>query len=131
MSSLLTMELSTFFSNEKISRIIRLWVLNIKDSTSSGQYKSIYIYNSIKLDIVPISEGTWSLLIDKPILNNKYFAAIDWAKSHDYTVITILNSLKQVVFRYKMTGLDYTKQGWKDYINTQWVETFDNYKWRK
>lgn len=50
------------------------------------------------------------LLIDKPILNNKYFAAIDWAKSHDYTVITILNSLKQVVFRYKMTGLDYTKQ---------------------
>lgn len=39
-----------------------------------------------------------------------FFAAIDLAKSVDYSVLTIMNEFKQVVYRYRVTGLDYTVQ---------------------
>jgi phage FluMu gp28-like protein len=45
-----------------------------------------------------------------PERNNRYFAAIDWAKQNDYTVLTILNDKKQIVFTHRMNGIDYTKQ---------------------
>jgi len=47
---------------------------------------------------------------ENPSLTGKYYAAIDWAKQSDYTVLTIINDLKQVVFIYRVTGLDYTIQ---------------------
>lgn len=47
---------------------------------------------------------------DKPVKNGVYYAAIDWAKSNDYTVLTIMNSLKQVVYIWRITGMEYTQQ---------------------
>lgn len=43
-------------------------------------------------------------------LTGKYFAAIDWAKQNDYTVVTIINDLKEVVKIHRFTGVDYTVQ---------------------
>jgi phage FluMu gp28-like protein len=51
-----------------------------------------------------------SCVIDKPELNGIYYAAIDWAKTTDYTVVTIINSLGQVVYTKRMNGLEYTQQ---------------------
>lgn len=39
-----------------------------------------------------------------------YYAAIDWAKSFDYTVLTIMNDYKQVVEIYRINEVDYTTQ---------------------
>lgn len=47
---------------------------------------------------------------DNPKLTGKYYAAIDLAKQQDYTVLTIMNELSQVVHIYRVTGLDYTTQ---------------------
>ena len=40
----------------------------------------------------------------------RFYAAIDWAKTHDYTVLTIINDLKQVVEIFRINKLDYTDQ---------------------
>lgn len=47
---------------------------------------------------------------DKPKLTGTYYAAIDWGKTNDYTVLTIINDLKQVVYIYRVNNLDYTQQ---------------------
>ena len=47
---------------------------------------------------------------NKPIHNGVYYAAIDWAKTDDYTVLTVMNSLKQIVEIYRINKLDYTLQ---------------------
>lgn len=49
-------------------------------------------------------------ILEEPELNGKYFAAIDWGKTNDYTVLTIINDKKQVVYIYRINGLDYTNQ---------------------
>lgn len=49
-------------------------------------------------------------IVKDPIKNGQYFAAIDWAKQDDYTVLTIMNSHKQVVYRYRINSMDYTNQ---------------------
>ena len=43
-------------------------------------------------------------------LTGTYYAAIDWAKENDYTVLTVINELKEVVAIERWTGLDYTVQ---------------------
>lgn len=47
---------------------------------------------------------------EKPELNGRYYAGIDWAKENDYTVLTILNDKNQMVLQKRWTGLDYTVQ---------------------
>jgi len=43
-------------------------------------------------------------------LTGKYYAAIDWAREIDSTVLTIINEFKEVVSINRWTGLDYTVQ---------------------
>lgn len=50
------------------------------------------------------------ILKSEAALDGKYFCGIDWGKQHDYTALTILNSKRQVIYRYKVTGIEYTKQ---------------------
>lgn len=38
------------------------------------------------------------------------FAAIDWGKQSDYTVLTIINDLKEVIDIYRVNGLEYINQ---------------------
>jgi phage FluMu gp28-like protein len=45
-----------------------------------------------------------------PIKTGVYFAGIDWAKENDYTVLTIINDRKQVVYTHRMNGVSYTNQ---------------------
>lgn len=49
-------------------------------------------------------------IVKNPNKNGQYFAGIDWAKQDDYTVLTIMNSHKQIVYRYRINGMDYTNQ---------------------
>lgn len=44
------------------------------------------------------------------IKNITYYAAIDWAKENDYTVVTIINEMKQVVEIYRINKIEYTQQ---------------------
>lgn len=46
----------------------------------------------------------------EPLKTGKYYAGIDWAKSNDYTVLTIINDLKEVVEIYRINSIDYTEQ---------------------
>jgi phage FluMu gp28-like protein len=49
--------------------------------------------------------------IGEPIIKQDiYYAGIDWGKVNDYTVLTIINSHKEVVDIYRINGLDYTQQ---------------------
>jgi len=45
-----------------------------------------------------------------PKKTSKLYAAIDWAKQDDFTVLTILNDLKQVIYTYRVNHMDYTQQ---------------------
>lgn len=47
---------------------------------------------------------------DNPILNGEYYVGIDWGKQNDYTVLTIINSLKQVVHIERFNTIDYVSQ---------------------
>lgn len=47
---------------------------------------------------------------DNPSKTGNYYAAIDWAKQNDYTVVTIINDLNEVVAIERWTDLDYTVQ---------------------
>lgn len=38
------------------------------------------------------------------------YAAIDWGKTNDYTVVTIINQHKEVVHIYRVNGMEYTNQ---------------------
>lgn len=49
-------------------------------------------------------------IIKNPVKTAKVYAAIDWAKTEDYTVLTILNDKAQVLYRYRINGMDYTQQ---------------------
>ena len=49
-------------------------------------------------------------IIAKPIKTAKVYAAIDWAKIDDYSVLTVLNDKAQVLYRYRINGMDYTQQ---------------------
>lgn len=42
--------------------------------------------------------------------DRKYYAAIDWGKVNDYTVLTIINSNREVVEIFRINAIDYTKQ---------------------
>lgn len=46
---------------------------------------------------------------EHPTLNNNYYAAIDWGKG-DYTVLTIINDKREVVYIYRINGMEYTTQ---------------------
>ena len=49
-------------------------------------------------------------IVHDPQMTGRYYAAIDWAKENDYTVLTVMNDKKEVVFIYRVTGMDYTTQ---------------------
>lgn len=49
-------------------------------------------------------------VLETPTLTGKYYAAIDWAKVNDYTVLTIINNLYEVVEIYRINQLEYTQQ---------------------
>ena len=49
-------------------------------------------------------------VISNPVKSTKLYAAIDWAKTEDYTVLTIMNDKSQVLYRYRINGMDYTQQ---------------------
>lgn len=40
----------------------------------------------------------------------RYYAGIDWAKTEDSTVLTIMNEYKEVVEIFRLNGIDYTQQ---------------------
>jgi phage FluMu gp28-like protein len=40
----------------------------------------------------------------------RYYAAIDWGKTNDYTVLTIINNMKQVVEIYRINSMEYIEQ---------------------
>lgn len=40
----------------------------------------------------------------------KMYAAIDWGKKNDYTVLTILNDFGEMVYFYRINSIDYTNQ---------------------
>lgn len=40
----------------------------------------------------------------------RYYAAIDWGKVNDYTVLTIINDRKQVVEIYRLNNIEYIQQ---------------------
>jgi hypothetical protein len=42
--------------------------------------------------------------------NKKFYAAIDWGKTNDYTVLTIINDKKQVVEIYRVNNMEYIQQ---------------------
>lgn len=44
------------------------------------------------------------------IKNIENYAAIDWAKENDYTVVTIINEMKQVVDIYRINKMEYVQQ---------------------
>lgn len=44
------------------------------------------------------------------VKTNKLFAAIDWGKTNDYTVLTILNEFGEMVYFYRINSIDYTNQ---------------------
>lgn len=46
---------------------------------------------------------------ENPQITGRYYGAIDWGKG-DYTVLTIINDLKQVVYIYRINGMEYTTQ---------------------
>lgn len=60
--------------------------------------------------------GTVFTNINKCIFNIKYiqgedtYAAIDWAKQNDYTVVTIMNSKRQVIDIYRINTVEYILQ---------------------
>lgn len=45
-----------------------------------------------------------------PIQNIENYAAIDWAKENDYTVVTIINEMKQVIDIYRINKMEYVQQ---------------------
>lgn len=45
-----------------------------------------------------------------PKLTGLYYAAIDWGKTDDYTVLTIINNLKEVVYTYRVNAIEYIQQ---------------------
>lgn len=47
---------------------------------------------------------------DNPKMTGVYFAAIDWGKTNDYTVLTVINNHKQVVDIMRINTTEYTKQ---------------------
>ena len=47
---------------------------------------------------------------ENPKTTGKYYAGIDWAKQDDYTVLTIINDLNEVVEIYRINKIDYTEQ---------------------
>ena len=44
------------------------------------------------------------------IKNIENYAAIDWAKENDYTVVTIINEMKQVIDIYRINKMEYVQQ---------------------
>lgn len=42
--------------------------------------------------------------------NKRYYAAIDWGKVNDYTVLTVINDHKEVVEIYRINNLEYVQQ---------------------
>lgn len=46
----------------------------------------------------------------KPEKTGVYYAAIDWGKTNDYTVLTIINNKKQVMEIFRINAVEYTKQ---------------------
>lgn len=51
-----------------------------------------------------------SCIVEEPKLTGTYYGAIDLAKQDDYTVLTIMNDLQQVVDIYRINQVDYTRQ---------------------
>lgn len=49
-------------------------------------------------------------IVKDPRKTVKTYAAIDWAKSEDFTVLTIMNELNQVIYTYRINHIDYTQQ---------------------
>lgn len=49
-------------------------------------------------------------IIKNPVKTTKVYAAVDWAKTEDYTVLTIMSDKAQVLYRYRINGMDYTQQ---------------------
>lgn len=81
----------------------------IKKSVPERVWKQEYMAEFLDGDGVVFSNFK-SCINNQPQLTGKYYAAIDWAKENDYTVLTIMNELKQVVAIKRWTGLDYTVQ---------------------
>lgn len=89
-----------FVSEEEIS--------TIKSTVPDRVFKQEYL--SEFLDGEGAVFSNFKQCIGTGKLNGEYYAAIDWAKENDYTVLTIMNSLKEVVYIGRWTGLDYTVQ---------------------
>jgi len=47
---------------------------------------------------------------DNPVKNLPCYAAIDWGKQNDYTVLTIINDLNQVIYIYRINAIEYIQQ---------------------
>ena len=90
-----------FVSVEEIEQIRRI----IPDKVFRQEYLGEFLEGS-----GTVFNNFKNCIIDKPKLTGKYFAAIDWGKNNDYTVLTVLNNINEVVEIYRINTMDYTEQ---------------------
>lgn len=58
-----------------------------------------------------VRQQATSELLQAPVANHTYVAGLDWALSHDYTVLTVLDATdKREVFKDRFNGVDYKMQ---------------------
>lgn len=84
-------------------------ILNIKSSLPDRVFKQEYLSEFLDADGAVFSNYN-NCINDNPKHTGIYYAAIDWGKTNDYTVLTIINELKQVVDIYRINTLEYTTQ---------------------
>ena len=89
-----------FVSREEIEQIKRL----IPEKVFRQEYLGEFLDGSGS-----VFSNYLNCIKEKPSLTGRYYAAIDWGKN-DYTVLTIINNLKEVVEIYRINGMDYTQQ---------------------
>lgn len=84
-------------------------ILTIKNSLPDRVFRQEYLAEFFDADGA-VFTNIMNCLNDNPKHNGNYYAAIDWGKTNDYTVLTIINDLKQVVYIYRINTLEYTTQ---------------------
>lgn len=84
-------------------------IISIKSSLPERVFRQEYLSEFLDSD-GSVFTNFKNCINNNPKLNGNYYAGIDWGKTNDYTVLTIINDLKQVVYIYRINTLEYTTQ---------------------
>lgn len=84
-------------------------ILNIKSSLPERVFRQEYLSEFLDAD-GSVFTNFKNCINENPKHTGVYYAGIDWGKTNDYTVLTIMNDLKQVVYIYRINTLEYTTQ---------------------